>query len=127
MCYTTPVLFLTTWRAQMPNTKQRKNHNNATLTIRIPEPILAQLITLSDAQFKNPSQVVRDLIVQHIQNNQAIFVAQQSIQPTQHIKRPMTQRELNAMREQQMREPATIRPQSPSTQLSDQQFADDWL
>lgn len=108
----------------MSNTKQRKNHNNATLTIRIPEPILAQLNTLSDAQFKNPSQVVRDLIVQHIQNNQAIFIAQQSAQPTQPTKRPMTQREIREAQEQRLRQPSTYLP--PSTQVIDQQIVDDW-
>lgn len=104
----------------MSNTKQRKNHNNATLTIRIPEPILAQLNTLSDAQFKNPSQVVRDLIVQHIQNNQAIFIAQQPTQPIQ-VRRPMTQREIREAQEQRLRQPSTYLP--PSSQSD----VDEWL
>lgn len=76
----------------MSNMKRRKNHNDATLTFRIPSQILAQLTTIADAQFKNPSQVVRDLIVQHIQNNQAIFVAQGHAQPQ------ITPKQTNAIR-----------------------------
>lgn len=53
--------------------RTRKSHNNAVLNIRIPEPILAQLTTISDAQYKSVSIVVRDLIVQYIQQN-AIFL-----------------------------------------------------
>lgn len=107
--------------------KTRKSHNNAILNIRIPEPILAQLTTISDAQYKSVSTVVRDLIVQHIQQNQVFLLQQNPALPQQ--RRPLTSKEIRDMNEQQLREPPLARPQSPSqqNQLSDQQYADDWL
>jgi hypothetical protein len=94
--------------------RTRKSHNNAILNIRIPEPILAQLTTISDAQYKSVSTVVRDLIVQHIQQNQ-IFLTTQTNAPMP-IKKPMTAQEYKFMREQEMRGMPITRPQSPSNQ-----------
>jgi predicted S18 family serine protease len=103
--------------------RTRKSHNNAILNLRIPEPILAQLTTISDAQYKSVSTVVRDLIVQHIQQNAIFLTASQPHAPKPEKKYtgsiggvPIA--EIMARRNQ---------PQSPSTQLSDQQFSDDWL
>jgi hypothetical protein len=102
----------------------RKAHNNAILNLRIPEPILAQLTTISDAQYKSVSTVVRDLIVQHIQQNQ-IFLTTQTNAPMVQRK-PMTTQEYKFMREQEMRGASPIRPQSPSNQTDLDQIASEW-
>jgi predicted DNA-binding protein len=107
----------------MNSPKARKNHNNATLTIRLPEPILAQLTAISDAQYKTASVVVREEIVKYIQQNQIFLTAQTSPQSTR-IGKPMTAQEYKFMREQEMRGASIIRPQSPSNQLSPEEFAD---
>jgi hypothetical protein len=105
--------------------RTRKSHNNAILNIRIPEPILAQLTAISDAQYKSVSTVVRDLIVQHIQQNQIFLTTHTNAQTP--IKKPMTAQEYKFIRDQQMRgaDISVMRPQSPSQQndLSE----DDWL
>jgi hypothetical protein len=106
----------------MNSPKPRKNHNNATLTIRLPEPILAQLTTIADAQYKTASVAVRDLIVQYIQQNQIFLTAQTSPQTPQ--RKPMSAQEYKFMREQEMRGASPIRPQSPSNQLSAEELAD---
>jgi hypothetical protein len=100
----------------------RKSHNNAILNLRIPEPILAQLTTISDAQYKSVSTVVRDLIVQHIQQNQIFLTTQTNAQTPQ--RKPMSNQEYKFMREQEMRGLPMNRPLSPSqqTDLSE----DDW-
>ena len=105
----------------MNSPKPRKNHNNATLTIRLPEPILAQLTAIADAQYKTASVAVRDLIVQYIQQNQIFLTAQT---PQAQIKKPMSNQEYKFMREQEMRGMPITRPLSPSQQndLSE----DDW-
>ena len=103
--------------------RTRKSHNNAILNIRIPEPILAQLTTISDAQYKSVSTVVRDLIVQHIQQNQ-IFLTTQTNAPMPQRK-PMSAQEYKFMREQEMRGMPITRPQSPSNQ--NELSEDDWL
>jgi len=94
--------------------RTRKSHNNAILNLRIPEPVLAQLTTISDAQYKSVSTVVRDLIVQYIQQNQ-IFLTTQTNAPMVQRK-PMTAQEYKFMREQEMRGLPMNRPQSPSQQ-----------
>ena len=104
--------------------RTRKSHNNAILNIRIPEPILAQLTTISDAQYKSVSTVVRDLIVQHIQHNQ-IFLTTQTNAPMPQRK-PMSAQEYKFMREQEMRGASPIRPQSPSNQTDLDQIASEW-
>jgi predicted DNA-binding protein len=108
----------------MNSPKPRKNHNNATLTIRLPEPILAQLTAISDAQYKTASVAVRDLIVQYIQQNQIFLTAQTSPQSHTPSKKPMTAQEYKFMREQEMRGASPIRPQSPSNQLSAEELSD---
>jgi len=65
----------------MNSPKARKSHNNATLTIRLPEPILAQLTHIADAQYKTASVVVREEIVKYIQQNQIFLTAQQPTKP----------------------------------------------
>jgi hypothetical protein len=106
--------------------RTRKSHNNAILNLRIPEPVLAQLTTISDAQYKSVSTVVRDLIVQYIQQN-TIFLTSQN--PTQQpIRKPMSNTEYKFLREQQMRDSASI-PTSPSQRVVDPNnlSEDDWL
>lgn len=105
--------------------RTRKSHNNAILNLRIPEPILAQLTAISDAQYKSVSTVVRDLIVQHIQQNQIFLTTQ--VQPQSPQRKPMSNQEYKFMREQQMRgaDISAIRPQSPSQQ--NELSEDDWL
>lgn len=100
--------------------RTRKSHNNAVLNIRIPEPILAQLTTISDAQYKSVSIVVRDLIVQYIQQN-AIFLNAPLPQSQMQVKKytgsiggvPVA--EVMAKRNQ---------PQAPSVQLTPEELAD---
>lgn len=103
--------------------RPRKSHNNAILNLRIPEPILAQLTTISDAQYKSVSTVVRDLIVQHIQQNAIFLTASQ--QPP--VKKPMSVQEFKFIREQEMRgaDISAMRPQSPSQQ--NELSEDDWV
>lgn len=106
--------------------RTRKSHNNAILNLRIPEPVLAQLTIISDAQYKSVSTVVRDLIVQHIQQNQ-IFLTTQTNAPMPQRK-PMSAQEYKFMREQEMRG-AVMRPQSPSNQMNQDelnQIASEW-
>ena len=98
----------------MNSPKPRKNHNNATLTIRLPEPILAQLTTIADAQYKTASVVVREEIVRYIQQNSIFLTAQP--QPNFANKKPMSNQEYKFMREQEMRGMPITRPQSPSNQ-----------
>lgn len=64
----------------MNSPKPRKNHNNATLTIRLPEPILAQLTAIADAQYKTASVAVREEIIKYIQQNQIFLTTQTSPQ-----------------------------------------------
>jgi hypothetical protein len=104
--------------------RTRKSHNNAILNLRIPEPILAQLTAISDAQYKSVSTVVRDLIVQHIQQNQIFLTTHTNGQIP--IKKPMTAQEYKFMREQEMRGASPIRPQSPSNQTDLDQIASEW-
>lgn len=107
----------------MKSPKPRKNHNNATLTIRLPEAILAQLTTIADAQYKTASVAVREEIIKYIQQN-AIFLTAQHPQQNQPVKKytgsiggvPIA--DIMAKRST---------PQAPSTQVGDQQFQDDWL
>lgn len=74
---------------------RRKAYQTALLNLRLPEPILAQLQKLADLQYKSTSQLVRDLIVEHIQTHQAILVAQVNPnQPTQIPKRKWTRAEI---------------------------------
>lgn len=96
--------------------KQRKSHNNAVLNIRMPEPILAQLTTIADAQYKSVSTVVRDLIVQHIQQN-AIFLTS----PHAPKALPKVSGTIGGV---PINEVLQNRPQSPSQQLSD--VASEW-
>lgn len=44
----------------------RKTHNNATLTIRLPEPILAKFTAMCDGVYKTPSEVTRQLILDYV-------------------------------------------------------------
>jgi hypothetical protein len=87
----------------------------------LPEPILAQLTAISDAQYKTASVVVREEIVKYIQQNQIFLTAQT---PQAQIKKPMSNQEYKFMREQEMRGMPITRPLSPSQQndLSE----DDW-
>ena len=98
----------------MNSPKPRKNHNNATLTIRLPEPILAQLTAIADAQYKTASVAVREEIIKYIQQN-SIFLTTQA-QPHPHNKKPMSNQDYKFMREQEMRGMPITRPQSPSNQ-----------
>jgi hypothetical protein len=105
----------------MNSPKPRKNHNNATLTIRLPEPILAQLTAIADAQYKTASVAVREEIIKYIQQNQIFLTTQMNPQMPQ--RKPMTAQEFKFMREQEMRGASPIRPQSPSQQSD---IADEW-
>jgi hypothetical protein len=109
----------------MNSPKPRKNHNNATLTIRLPEPILAQLTAISDAQYKTASVVVREEIVRYIQQN-SIFLTTQP-QPNFANKKPMSSQEYKFMRDQEMRGASPNRPQSPSNQNPLSQLTPDEL
>lgn len=60
----------------MSNIKTRRNHNNATITLRLPEAILGQLTKLADLQYVSSSQLVRSMIVDYVQVHQGILVAQ---------------------------------------------------
>jgi hypothetical protein len=73
---------------------RRKAYQTALLNLRLPEPILAQLQKLADLQYKSTSQLVRDLIVEHIQTHQTILVAQVQPQQTQAPKRKWTRAEI---------------------------------
>ena len=106
----------------MNSPKPRKNHNNATLTIRLPEPILAQLTAIADAQYKTASVAVREEIIKYIQQNQIFLTTQMT--PQMPNKKPMSNQDYKFMREQEMRGMPITRPLSPSQQndLSE----DDW-
>ena len=104
----------------MNSPKPRKNHNNATLTIRLPEPILAQLTAIADAQYKTASVAVREEIIKYIQQNQIFLTTQ--MPPQLPNKKPMTAQEFKFFREQQMRG-ADI-PTSPSQRINDPDLAD---
>lgn len=99
--------------------RTRKSHNNAVLNIRIPEPILAQLTTISDAQYKSVSIVVRDLIVQYIQQN-AIFL---NAPQTQQMPSKKYTGSIGGV---PVAEVMQNRPQAPSIQLQDSGI-EDWL
>ena len=98
--------------------KTRKSHNNAVLNIRMPEPILAQLTTIADAQYKSVSTVVRDLIVQHIQQNAIFLTASQTPKPMPKV--------AGSIGGVPIADVMQNRPQAPSIQLQDS-IADDWL
>jgi hypothetical protein len=106
----------------MSSPKPRKSHNNATLTIRLPEPILAQLTAISDAQYKTASVVVREEIVKYIQQNQIFLTTQMN--PMMSNKKPMSAQDYKFIREQEMRGMPITRPLSPSQQ--NDLAEDDW-
>jgi predicted DNA-binding protein len=108
----------------MNSPKPRKNHNNATLTIRLPEPILAQLTAIADAQYKTASVAVREEIIKYIQQNQIFLTTQMTPQPQTTQRKPMSNQDYKFMREQEMRGMPINRPQSPSNQLSPEELAD---
>ena len=58
--------------------RRKARLNDSTLTIRLPKVIEEQLVQVSHAQFKAPSQVVRDLILQYIQTQ--AFLANAPVQ-----------------------------------------------
>ena len=64
-------------------TRRKARLNDSTLTIRLPKVIEEQLVQVSHAQFKAPSQVVRDLILQYIQNQ--AFLSNAPIQTMQGV------------------------------------------
>ena len=59
----------------MNDKKTRKSHNDTAISVRLPKTILAQLQQLSDMQYKSTSNVIRDLIIVHIQNHQNFLIA----------------------------------------------------
>lgn len=78
----------------MSNTKPRKSRpklNTATLAIRIPEQVLQQLDSICLAQFRNPSEVVRMLILDFIKTSQPFMQTNTTIptvgntNPRQHL------------------------------------------
>lgn len=109
----------------MNSPKTRKNYNNATLTIRLPEAILTQLTTIADAQYKTASVAVREEIIKYIQQNQIFLTTHTNAQTP--AKKPMSAQEFKFMREQQMRgaDISAMRPQSPSQQ--NELSEDDWV
>ena len=64
-------------------TRRKARLNDSTITIRLPKVIEEQLVQVSHAQFKAPSQVVRDLILQYIQTQ--AFLANAPIQGANQI------------------------------------------
>lgn len=98
----------------MSNMK-RRNFNDATLTVRLPQALLDQFTVISDAQFKPASQLVRELIVDYVRNNQTVLTISQ---PTTNKPKPTSSR------------PSYPREQTYFPHLKDpnvEDLEDDWL
>jgi hypothetical protein len=104
--------------------------NDAVMNIRIATELHDQLKALAQKKYMPLSVMVRLALMDYI-THEAPSVLLST--PQQHApqKKPMSAQEYKFFREQQMRgaDMPNTRPQSPSNQneLSDQQFADDWL
>ena len=74
---------------------KRRNFNDATLTVRLPQALLDQFTVISDAQFKPASQLVRELIVDYVRNNQTVLTMTQPtpVKPKPTSTRPSYQQE----------------------------------
>ena len=64
----------------------RKVHNNATLTIRLPEAILTQFSTMCDGLYKTPSEMTRQLILDYVKAHQDYLVAYDNLKAQQKPK-----------------------------------------
>jgi predicted transcriptional regulator len=64
----------------------RKSHNNATMTLRLPDAILTQYTQLCDNAFKTPSEMTRQLIIDFVRNNQAFVLAKEHAKHTPNAK-----------------------------------------
>lgn len=53
----------------------RKTHNDATLTIRLPDAVLKQYTTMCDGQYKTASEMTRNLILQYVNQHKDFLVA----------------------------------------------------
>lgn len=60
----------------MSYNKTRKSYNDSTLSIRLPAQVLDHFSKLSEAHFKTPSEMTRQLIVDYIKNAGILAVAQ---------------------------------------------------
>jgi predicted DNA-binding protein len=60
----------------MSQTRRRKSYNDSTLSIRLPAQVLEHFTKLSEAHFKTPSEMTRQLIVDYIKNTGILAVAQ---------------------------------------------------
>ena len=99
--------------------------NDAVLNLRIATELHDQLKALAQTKYMPLSVMVRLALMDYIKQEAPLALSHQSA-PAPQQRRPLSPREIKELNEQRLRQPAGI-PQSPSTQLSDQQFADDWL
>jgi predicted DNA-binding protein len=90
------------------NTKTRLKLNDNVLAVRMPQILRDKLDKISHAQYKNSSEVVRQLIVEYIRQNQVAL----------DITRPMQDKpKQRPAHEWDLREPTSPRP--PSQQVHD--------
>ena len=90
------------------NTKTRLKLNDNVLAVRMPQILRDKLDKISHAQYKNSSEVVRQLIVEYIRQNQVAL----------DITRPVQDKpKQRPAHEWDLREPTSPRP--PSQQVHD--------
>ena len=63
----------------------KKNFNNATLNIRLPDTILKQYEQIAHGIYKTPSELTRTLIVDYVNNRKDMLAA---LQPEQGKAKP---------------------------------------
>ena len=53
----------------------KKIFNNATLTIRLPDPVLKQFEQIAHGLYKSPSELTRQLITDYVNNRRDVLTA----------------------------------------------------
>lgn len=66
----------------------KKSFNNATLNIRLPEPVLKQFEQIAHGIYKTPSELTRQLIIDYVNNRKDVLTAlNQPNQPKPQVNR----------------------------------------
>lgn len=102
--------------------------NDAVLNLRIATELHEQLKALAQTKYMPLSVMVRLALMDYIKQEAPTALASQTMPAKTYQGKPMskmTEDEIERGRLARLRQ--LNNPQSPSTQLSDQQFADDWL
>lgn len=102
--------------------------NDAVLNLRIATELHDQLKALAQAKYMPLSVMVRLALMDYIKQEAPTALTTQTQPMKTYLGKPMSKMsedEIERGRQARLRQ--LNQPQSPSTQLSDQQFSDDWL